>query len=475
MPYAMTSDQLDIVLRNDLGSFVVRVFQTLSPGETYLHNWHIDAVVHCLTRTHQKQVRRLIINQPPRSLKSICTSVAYVAWCLGRDPSLSFICVSYSNELAAAFQRQFRSVVTSAWYRRLFPQFRLIKETENECVTSLGGGRLAVSVGGTITGRGAEVIIIDDPLKADAAASEAEREALHEWFTSTLLSRLNDKMTGTIIVVAQRLHEDDLPGRLLRQGGWERLGLPAIALEDDTVAIGPDAFYHRRKGEALHPGREPIEVLNALQATMGPRKFSAQYLQRPIPLEGNLIPRDGIQEYDTAPEGYKVQSWDIASTTSERSDYSVCTTWVVIGRHYYLIDVWRGRLEFPRLRRKLIELSQLYEPDSLLIERSGPGLHMIQELKADPQPGVPEPIGILPEGDKLVRMEAQASRFDAGQVHLPKNTPWLGEFLHELLAFPRSRYDDQIDSVSQFLSWVERRNYLGSLAGQFAGPIVIHG
>ena len=154
-----------------------------------------------------------------------------------------------------------------------------------------------------------------------------------------------------------------------------------------------------------------------------------------------------------------VQSWDVASTTGETNDWSVCTTWLMVKRNYYLLDVWRGRLEFPHLKHKLIALAREHKPNRILIEQAGPGLHLIQELRANPVSGVPVPIGIKPEGDKLVRMEAQCARFEAGQVYLPKEAPWLGEFLHEILAFPNARHDDQIDSVSQFLNWAEAEHW----------------
>jgi predicted phage terminase large subunit-like protein len=466
------------VLRQDPGTFVAKVFQTVSPGDVYLDNWHIDAIVHQLMLVHGGSIRRLIITQPPRSLKSICASVAFVAWCLGHDPTKRFACASYSLELAATFARQFRAVVTSDWYRALLPAMRLAKDTEAECVTTDGGGRFAVAVGGSFTGRGADVIIIDDALKADEAHSEKARRAVNEWYGTTLLSRLDDKKTGSIIVVAQRLHEEDLPGQLLRNGSWQHLNLPAIAEEDQEIPIGPDTIHHRKKGEVLHPEREPIEVLEKIKSEMGSLTFAAQYQQRPIPVGGNLVKRDWIQCYETAPNretGTRIiQSWDVASTTGDRNDWSVCTTWAVVRRNYFLLDVWRGRLEFPRLKQKLIELALDYRPHTILIEQAGPGLHLIQEFRANPVAGVPVPIGIKPEGDKVVRMEAQSARFEARQIHLPHDAPWLSEFLHEILCFPHTRHDDQIDSVSQFLNWIEssRRR---ELSVSPIGPKVFYG
>ena len=169
-----------------------------------------------------------------------------------------------------------------------------------------------------------------------------------------------------------------------------------------------------------------------------------------------------------------MQSWDVASTTSDSSDYSVCTTWLKINRDYYLLHVWRGRLEFPQLRRKLILLAKEYQPKRILIEQAGPGLHLIQELRANPERGVPVPIGIKPERDKLTRMEAQAARFEAGQVFFPKEPPWLDDLLHELLAFPNCRHDDQTDSVSQFLGWAEAES-LRRTTTSTVGPKIFYG
>ncbi len=460
---------LQAAMRQDLGTFTAKVFSTVSPGDNYLHNWHIDAVSHALMQIHHGKNRRLIVTQPPRSLKSICTSVSFVAWSLGHDPSMRFACVSYSHELAASFARQFRTVVTSEWYRALFPTMRLSKDTETECVTTKNGGRFVVPVGGSFTGRGADVIIIDDPLKADDAQSDKARRVVNDWFSTTVLSRLDDKQKGAIIVVAQRLHEDDLPGRLLTEGGWHHLDLPAIAQEDQEVPIGPDAVHRHRTGEALHPEREPLALLEGIKREMGSLTFSAQYLQRPVPPEGNLIKRCSIKWYDSPPArtpgAQIVQSWDVASTTGDARDWSVCTTWLSFKRNYYLLDVWRGRLEFPRLKHQLIALARDHAPNRILIEQAGPGLHLIQEFRANPVPGVPMPIGIKPAGDKLVRMEAQCARFEAGQVYLPREAPWLSDLLHEILSFPNSRYDDQIDSISQFLKRAEANEPRFALVG----------
>jgi predicted phage terminase large subunit-like protein len=454
---------LAAVLRTDLTAFVHKVFTTVSPGDIYHHGWHIEAVTYELGRCLDGDNTRLLITQPPRSLKSICTSVAFVAWALGRDPAMRFICVSYSQELAGDLARQFRLVVDSDWYRALFPTMRLVKDAENQCVTSARGGRIATSIGGSLTGRGADIIIVDDPLKAEDAAAETARVEVIHWYSTTLATRLNDKRRGAIIVVMQRLHEEDLAGYLLSQGGWHHLDLPAIAIEEQLIRIGTDPkdIYLREEGEALQLEREPLAALERIKADLGSLAFSAQYQQRPIPVEGNLVRRDWFKLYDVPPmpkPGSRiVQSWDVAATTTGRSDWSVCTTWIIDSKTFHLLDIWRDRLEYPQLKRKVVELQQRYGARTVLIEKAGLGLNLVQDLTIDSPSGFPNPIGIVPQGDKLTRMEAESARIEAGHVVLPRDAPWLDTFLTELLAFPNGKHDDQVDSVSQFLHWAWHR------------------
>ena len=450
-------DLLSMVLRTDLSAFTEKVFHTLVPGNTYYRNWHIDAITYQLSECLAGRNRRLIVTQPPRSLKSVTVSVAFVAWALGHDPSLKFACVSYASELAMLFHRQFRQIVKSTWYRAVFPEMRLKRDTDLECVTMSNGGRITLSVGGSVTGRGADIIIIDDPLKAQDAHSEKIRTSVNDWVDSTLITRQNDKRKGIIILVMQRLHEDDLAGKLLSDGGWEHLDLPAIALADQKIAVGPEQYHFRKEGDVLHAEREPLEILNELKAQIGSLVFSAQYQQSPVPAEGNIIKRDWFVRYSERPKHDSgrsiVQSWDCASATGDRNDYSVCTTWIMEQHEYVLLDVWRGRKDFPGLRNMVMELAERFEPDEVLIESAGPGQHLIDELTSSPFDFETPVIGITPEGSKIDRMVGQSGCIEAGQVQLPKDAPWLDVFLNEVLAFPNSRHDDQIDSMSQFLRW----------------------
>jgi predicted phage terminase large subunit-like protein len=436
------------------------VLQTVLPGARYQRNWHIDAIVHQLMRVRDGDISRLLINQPPRSLKSISVSVAYVAWLLGHDPTRRIIVVSYSNELAAELHRQFRMVMDAPWYRALFPAMRRARDTGTEFITTAGGSRYATSVGGTLTGRGADLIVVDDPLKAEEAMSEPARKRVIEWYGGTLVSRLNDKENGPIVLIMQRLHENDLAGHLLGQGGWEHLDLPAIALDDSVIPLSNDSVMTRRIGDILHPERESKDALERIKAEIGSLQFSAQYQQRPVPLEGNLIRREWFRYYDHLPQGCAkriVQSWDIAMMTGDANNYSVCTTWWIIKADYYLVDVFRARLQYPDLRRKVIGLAAKHGAETILIENAGPGMALLQDLWRDLPPAMARPLGQRPEGCKVDRIVAQSAKIEAGHVHLPREADWLDILLHELLAFPYGRHDDQVDSVSQFLKWTSVR------------------
>jgi hypothetical protein len=320
---AMVSEErkFQALLRSDFRAFVHKAFTTLCPGQDYVSTWHVEAIAWQLERIRRGEIRRLIINMPPRSLKSIMASVAFPAFVLGHDPSRRIICVSYSGDLSRKHSNDFRALLESSWYRRTFPNARIgpHKNSETEIELTARGFRLATSVGGTLTGRGGDIIVIDDPLKPDDALSETKRSAANQWFANTLLSRLDDKRTGAIVIVMQRVHMDDLTGFLLSQSSeWELLSLPAIAEFEETIALGNGHSHRRRFGEALSPEREPVHVLEALKLQIGSDAFSAQYQQAPVPPGGAMVKRHWVRHYgdelpSPAEQLMTVQSWDTAS------------------------------------------------------------------------------------------------------------------------------------------------------------------
>jgi len=242
------------IVRSDLYSFIRSIFPIVSPGGAFAGNWHIEAIAYHLTLILQRHLKRLIITLPPRNLKSICASVAFPAFVLGHDPSRRIICVSYSEALARKHANDCRAVMRSSIYGRVFPNTRISpdKDTELEFATTCGGNRLATSVGGTLTGRGGNLIVIDDPMKPQDAYSVPERERVKQWYANTLLSRLDNKAEDGIIAVMQRLHVDDLIGHLLQEGGWYVLNLPAIAEDEESVELCHHRTHLRQAD--LYPG-----------------------------------------------------------------------------------------------------------------------------------------------------------------------------------------------------------------------------
>jgi hypothetical protein len=272
---------LSALLRQNFDAFAEKAFATLAPGQTFVPAWYLQAIGWRLEQVRCGELRRLIINLPPRSLKSVLASVAFPAFVLGHDPSQRVICVSYSGDLAKKHANDFRAVMEASWYRALFPAARIgRKDSETEIEMTARGFRLATSVGGTLTGRGAQIIVIDDPLKPEDALSEPKRTAANQWFNSTLMSRLDDKRTGAIVIVMQRLHVDDLTGfvRSLADD-WTVLSLPAIATVDEEIPLSATEAHLRRISDVLAPGREPLWVLEELRQQLGSDAFSAQYQQ----------------------------------------------------------------------------------------------------------------------------------------------------------------------------------------------------
>ena len=363
--------------------------------------------------------------------------------------------VSYSDFLARTHANDFRLLVNHPLYQAAFPAMRLARDTDREIVTTKRGKRIATSIDGTLTGLGGNLIIIDDPLKLGDAMSEAVRARVIEWYRSTLLSRADDKKAARIVLVMQRVHQDDLAGYLQEQGGFEVLNLPAIAQKEETFFLDDGRTYTRQKGELLHPEQEPAQVLAELKREMGPIAFSAQYQQSPIPPGGTIIKRKWLTPYDQVdrqPGDRIILSWDIALSETETGDYSACVVLRQRGEVFYILEVVRGRFPFDALKRKVMEVGRRYGSSTLLIEDSPISRGLIQSLRE-------QSINVTvykPDTDKRARVIAQSDLFAGGSVRFPRRASWLEEFTAELLAFP-GRHDDQVDALTQGLAWGRNR------------------
>ena len=468
--------------------FIELCFQTVMPGCEYNNYQYIKVIADRLEAASASEVRRIIFNMPPRSMKSMCVSVAWPAWILGNQPTARIIVASYSQRLSEKHSLDTRCIMQSGWYRELFPEVELSKEqnTKYKFQTVQRGYRIATSVGGTLTGEGGDFIIVDDPLSSVQALSETLRKRATNWFDQTLVSRLNNRKKGVIVLVMHRLHLEDLTGHLLSKPKviWHHICLPMISENKETIysikkpahpvpviqitttrrlcneswipascAAPAVILYSRVEGQLLYPfygGKEEAEMI---KAELGSYAFAAQYQQNPLPLSSGIIKLEWLKRYRNFPDDFShvTQSWDTAVSTSNASNFSVCTTWAKVGNKFYLLDVYRAKLEYPKLKEQVLSLAARWTPHAILIEAKTSGQQLVQELKASSDLPI---IEIVPHDDKLARFHQIVPTIESGKVFLPHQTIWLNDFEYEILMFPEAHHNDQVDSTVQYLQWM---------------------
>jgi predicted phage terminase large subunit-like protein len=445
------------LLRHDICAFIHRSFLELNPQTPFHSNWHIELIASKLKDVRRGRCKRLIVNVPPRHLKSHAISVAFPAWLLGHEPSKQILSVTYAQDLSEALARSSRSLMTSGFYQALFDT-RLSREAISDFATTEGGYRLSTSIGGVLTGRGADIIIVDDPPKADDALSDTRRRSVNEWFDNTLRSRLNNQETGAIIIVMQRLHADDLVAHVQENEQWDVLSFPAIAEQDQSYSF-PTPYgrrhVHRKTGDILQSALFSETSLEVQRCGMTDYNFAAQYQQDPQPPSGIIVKREWLKFYGPSekPDRFDqvLQSWDTANKDTEIANFSVCTTWGIKDRRLYLLDVFRRKLDFPELKRAIRDLAMCHQAKIVLIEDKASGTSLLQELRAD-NFSIAQPAPDI-DGNKVMRLRAQTAKIENGFVLFPKEAPWLDIYLRELLGFPNTKDDDQVDSTVFALAW----------------------
>jgi predicted phage terminase large subunit-like protein len=460
---------LSAILRTDFKAFVRKVFEEVSGADEFKDNWHIDAVCSFLTDMRDGEFNRGIINIPPRCLKSIICSVALPAWLLGLNPKTRIICASYSDDFALKLASDCKRIIQSPWYQEVFPNTSLTKTATGDFETISNGGRFTASISGGVTGRGADWIIVDDPLKPQDAMSDSMREKVNEWYRSTLLSRLNNKTDGKILLIMQRLHEDDLSGYILStDASFRCVRLPMISEADELIRINPMSseqakYIVRKVGGLLHSERDDQAIVDKLRFDLGEYAFSAQYQQNPTPFGGCMVKKDKMHWYP-APitTGFSkiILSWDTASKVTSDAAYSSCVTIGVSqqNKNMYVLDCFRARLDFPALvsaaidmRDKAMENYNCRNAD-IIIEDASSGTQLLQELKGRGITAVPITAG----KSKEVRFAGITPRIESGECLFPAYNPvWWFEFEKELLAFPSCKYKDQCDALSQGVEYTK--------------------
>jgi predicted phage terminase large subunit-like protein len=447
---ALAQGYADSVIREKGQKSFMEFVKVMWPG--FIHGRHHALMAKKFEEIASGKLRRLIINMPPRHTKSEFASYLLPAWYLGQFPNRKIIQCSNTAELAVGFGRKVRNLVDGETYAKIFPNVALRTDSKaaGRWATNANGDYFAIGVGGTVTGKGADLLIIDDPHSEQEAALAASDpsvyDKVHEWFTSGPRQRLQPG--GSIVIVMTRWGKRDLTGRVLqsmveRDGDeWEVINLPAIM----------------PTGKPLWPEFWSLDELEKLRNELPISKWSAQYQQDPSAEEGALVKREWWQVWESERPPvceFVIQSWDTAFTKNERSDYSACTTWGVFRKdenpddiHIILLDALKERLEFPELKLRAMEMYKEWEPDAFIVEAKASGAPLIFELRSM---GIPVQEFTPTRGnDKISRVNSVADIFASGKVWAPRKR-WAEEVIEEMAAFPNSDHDDLVDSATQAL------------------------
>lgn len=448
-----------------LRSFIEQAWPILEPSTPFLPNWHIDFLVEHLEAVTRGQDTRLLINIPPRSGKSILVTVLWPVWEWIRDPSMRAIFASYAEPLAIKHSLDRRSVLQSPWYQRHWGhrvQLATDQNEKREFRNTRGGHMTVTSTGGSILGKGGSRIVVDDPHQPDE--SDTQREAVLRFFTQTLSTRLDNKNTGAMVAVMQRLHERDLSA-LCQDLGFTHVCIPAEA-EAPTRYVFPlsGRVFDRPVGDILWPAREDADVLDEQRQLLGSAAYAGQYQQRPAPADGAIFQREWFKYYDELPPGLTgyAQSWDMAF--KEGNDYVVGLVAARRGADIYLIDRAKGQWSFTESCKQVTRLNQRYpQARTILIEDAANGPAIIDHLKRM----ISGIIAVTPDGGKMARAHAAQPIVEAGNVYLPNPAPngrrrpdrdWVEDFLHQLIIFPHGAHDDDVDAFTQLVvRWQQRR------------------
>jgi predicted phage terminase large subunit-like protein len=461
-------DQIDRTLaEKSFADFAQQAWHVPEPRTPYLHNWHIDLIAEQLEAVAAGEETRLIINVPPRSGKSLVATIFFPCWLWTRNPGERFMFASYSAALSTQHSVSRRTLIQSPWYSGFWGNIVKLADDSNlktEFANTQRGHMIATSVGGSATGRGGRMLIVDDLMNPSQANSDLERKAALRWFDEVFSTRLDDKRHGAMIVIEQRTHEADLTGHLLKQGDWKHVSLAAIATRK-TILVFPRSRKEvvREEGAILWPAREGRAELDAVKIRLGSFGYETQYQQSPVSREGNLIKDEWLSEtyqQGATPPRFDstVLSLDTAFKTGNLNDYSAAVSLGVLRRArdgyppgYYLLDAWRGRVTFAELKRRVIQLQQKWNAGVVLIEDAASGQSLIQELRA----GTILPVkAIKPDSDKFSRVAAVCPILEARNLILPREAWWRADLIAELLSFPAGAFDDWVDALAQALNYL---------------------
>lgn len=434
----------------------VRQAWSLVESAPFIDNWHIGAICEHLQATTDGEIQNLVINIPPGCSKSLLVCVFWPMWEWARDASVRWFFASYDQRLSTRDSVKCRTLLASPWYRERWGKSVVLKDDQNQKTyyeTNASGYRLATSVGGHGTGEHPDRIVVDDAHSAQAVESDAARQSVTDWWDLTMSTRGVSRQARRVIV-GQRLHERDLPGHVLEQGGYEHICLP-MRYEHKAMPL-PTALGWQdprtAEGELLTPRQFSDEAVSKLERTLGSYGASGQLQQRPSPAGGGIWQRGWWRFYDKPPEQLDevIMSWDMAFKDLVTSDWVVGQVWGRAQAVYYLLDQVRRRLDMPGTLRAVEDLWKRWpQARAKLVEDKANGPAVIAMLKTK----VPGLIAVNPQGGKMARAQAASPVIESGNVYLPERrlAPWVDGFIEEAAAFPNGAHDDQVDAASQAL------------------------
>lgn len=467
----MDKRTFDALCRHEFSVFFKRAWREMEPSE-YSHNWHIDCLCDYLQNVYDGGTKRLIINVPPRTAKTLLVNIAFTAWLLGKQPEVKVIGISYAQRLSEKIAYKCRLLMETQWYRSLFPDTCLDPNQSQKAsfLTTKGGGRFSTSVGGTLTGEGANYLIIDDPMNPDEALSDVRRMNANEWIDQAIYSRLNNPKEDRIVVIMQRLHDDDTTGHLLKNGNWQLVKMPAIT--NNPLRFKPRQ-YEYMYDSLLHEDRLPKEILDELQLSMGSYAFAGQYLQEPVPLGGGEFKSDFLNYFNSDTLNVTTCNLyitvDPATSKKKTSDYTAMVVWALAPDHnYYVVDGVRERLNPTERIERLFELHRKWnkksgKPPRVGYERYGmmSDTHYIEQKQAHESYrfGLKEIHSGMQKEERIRRL---IPIMEQQRIWLPnnlffKNSKGLQENLmnviveQEILLFPYATHDDFLDAMAMIM------------------------
>jgi predicted phage terminase large subunit-like protein len=428
-------------IRTDFTAFFQKAFREIEGKKLEMHDY---VEYFCYSIVHASHLH--VFNAPPRCCKST-VGIAFAAWTLGQNPTSRVMVLAGREDLAEEISRKVRDIVRVPWFKKAFPGTVISKSKSRKMdfATDAGGGLYAASIHGNFTGRGADLIIVDDPLGIADAANLEKIERVNAIFDNAVLSRLNKPRTGRIIIIMHRLHEDDLSGHVWKQGGWSRTVLPLIAPRTRTFDLGYRQ-WKRHKGEVLRPAAFSDREIKRLQRNAN---FQLLWQQNPLGEGFKPIKRRHFGTFEERPDVAVVLSVDPSFVAGTDSSFSVAQAWSRDGDKYFLIDQWRQQCGFTDLRAACHRMIRKHSPAAILVERTGNGAALIEDLRRRHKV-----VEVSPGQSKLDRFLEVSRLIYSGRILLKDEALWREEFVQEMTNFPQAPTDDQMDAATQALSWL---------------------